>query len=154
MNNGAAGGRCWSTRILCSSSTFCRVSAAGGFQPSLMAAARSDAVQNCLEPYFVTSRYDDDMGILQSSVAMRKWPSAAQGFVAIPGVVGVIDSVVAGAIAGIAAIALDLDTAEALALGGLLFVVSAAGFVAFGDRQIERFRDELDPVFPSPPREG
>jgi hypothetical protein len=65
-----------------------------------------------------------------------------------------IDSVVAGAIAGIAAIALDLDTAAALALGGLLFVISAAGFVALGDRQIERFRDELDPVFPSPPREG
>ena len=107
-----------------------------------------------LEPYFVTSRYDDDMGILQSAVAMRKWPSPAQGFVAIPGVVGVIDSVVAGAIGGIAAIALDLDTAAALALGGLLFVVSAAGFVALGDRQIERFRDELDPVFPSPPREG
>jgi hypothetical protein len=107
-----------------------------------------------LEPYFVTSPYDDDMGILQSAVAMRKWPSPAQGFVAIPGVVGVIDSVVAGAIAGIAAIAFDLDTAAALALGGLLFVVSAAGFVALGDRQIERLRDELDPVFPSPPREG
>jgi len=61
---------------------------------------------------------------------------------------------VAGAIAGIAAIALDLDTGAALALGGLLFVISAAGFVALGDRQIERFRDELDPVFPSPPREG
>ncbi len=28
-----------------------------------------------LEPYFVTSRYDDDAGILQSSVAMR--PTAA-----------------------------------------------------------------------------
>jgi hypothetical protein len=28
---------------------------------------------------FVTSRYDDDMGILQSAVAMRKWPSPAQG---------------------------------------------------------------------------
>ena len=55
-----------------------------------------------LEPYFVTSRYDDDLGILQSAVAMRKWPSPAQGLVAIAGVVGVIDSVVAGAIAGIA----------------------------------------------------
>ena len=31
-----------------------------------------------LEPYFVTSRYDDDMGILQSAVAMRKWPSPAE----------------------------------------------------------------------------
>lgn len=107
-----------------------------------------------LDQYFVTSRYDDDMGILQSSVALKKWPSPAQVFVTVPGVVGVIDSVVGGAIAGIAAVALDLDTAAALALGGLLFLVSAAGFVALGDRQIERFRDELDPVFPSPPRDS
>ena len=107
-----------------------------------------------LEPYFVTSRYDDDLGILQSAVAMRKWPSPAQGLVAIPGVVGVVDSVVAGAIAGIAAVALDLGTAAALALGGLFFLVSAAGFVFLGDRQIERARNELDPVFPSPPRDG
>jgi hypothetical protein len=107
-----------------------------------------------LEPYFVTSRYDDDMGILQSAVALRKWPSPAQVFVTIPGVVGVIDSVVAGAIAGIAAVAFDLGTGVALALGSALFLVSLVGFVALGDRQIERFREELDPVFPSPPREG
>ena len=100
----------------------------------------------------MTSRYDDDMGILQSAVAMRKWPSPAQVSVTIPGVVGVIDSVVAGAIAGIAAVALDLGTGVALAVGGALFLVSLVGFVALGDRQIERFRAELDPVFPSPPR--
>jgi hypothetical protein len=107
-----------------------------------------------LDSYFVTSKYDDDMGILQSAVAMRRWPSPAQVFVTVPGVVGVIDSVVAGAIAGIAAVALDLRTGWALALGGVLFLVSVASFVALGDRQIERFRAELDPVFPSPPREG
>ena len=106
-----------------------------------------------LEPYFVTSKYDDDMGILQSAVAMRKWPSPAQVFVTIPGVVGVIDSVVAGAIAGIAAVALDLGTGVALAVGGALFLVSLVGFVALGDRQIERFRAELDSVLSSPPRE-
>jgi hypothetical protein len=61
---------------------------------------------------------------------------------------------VAGAIAGIAAVAFDLGTEAALVLGGVLFLVSLAGFVALGDRQIERFRDELDPVFPSPPRQG
>ena len=107
-----------------------------------------------LEPYFVTSRYDDDLGILQSAVAMRRWPSPAQGLVAIAGVVGVIDSVVAGAVAGIATVALDLGTAAAVALGGVLFLVSATGFVALGDRQIERGRNELDPVFPSPLRDG
>jgi hypothetical protein len=42
----------------------------------------------------------------------------------------------------------------ALALGGVLFLVSVASFVALGDRQIERARIGLDPVFPSPPREG
>jgi hypothetical protein len=36
----------------------------------------------------------------------------------------------------------------------VLFLVSLAGFIAWGDRQIERFRAELDPVFPSQPREG
>ena len=107
-----------------------------------------------LEPYFVTSRYDDDLGILHSAVAMRKWPSPAQGLVAIAGVVGVVDSVVAGAIAGIAAVALDLGESSSMALGGVLFLVSAAGFVFLGDRQIERARNELDPVFPSPPRDG
>src|SRR5215471_9604351 len=66
-----------------------------------------------LEPYFVTSRYDDDIGILQSSVAMRVQPPPTQAFVAVPGVVAVIDSVVAGAIAGIACIGLDLGTASA-----------------------------------------
>jgi hypothetical protein len=41
-----------------------------------------------LESYFVTSRYeDDDLGVLQSSVAMREWPPRPQAFVAVPGVV-------------------------------------------------------------------
>jgi hypothetical protein len=97
----------------------------------------------------VTSRYDDDMGILQSAVAMRRWPSPAQGFVAVPGVVGVIDSVVAGAIAGIAAVGLDLDTGAALALGGVLFLVSTPASSPW-----ETFPRRTRLVFPSPPREG
>ena len=71
-----------------------------------------------LEPYFVTSPYDDEEGILQSLVAARPPMSPLQPFFAIPGVVAVIDSVVAGAIAGIAALGLDLGVGGALALGG------------------------------------
>ena len=105
-----------------------------------------------LEPYFVTSRYDDDLGILQSSVAMREWPPHTQAFVAVPGVVAVIDSVVAGALAGIAANELGLGMAGALVLGGVCFLLSLASFVFWAQREIGRYRTELDSLFPSPPR--
>ena len=107
-----------------------------------------------LEPYFVTSRYDDDLGVLQSSIAMRAWPPRTQALVAAPGVVAIIDSVVAGAIAGVAAIGLDLGTAAALVLGAASFLLSASLFVAYGQRAIARGRAELDPRFPSPPADG
>jgi hypothetical protein len=107
-----------------------------------------------LERYFVTSRYDDDLGILKSSVAMSKVPPPTQAFVAIPGVVAVVDSVVAGAIAGIAGIGLDLGMAWALALGAAFFVLSVASFVVLAVREIGRFRAEVDSIFPSPPSAG
>ena len=103
-----------------------------------------------LEPYFVTSKYDDDLGILQSSIAMNDWPPRTQAFVAAPGVVAVISSVVAGAAAGIAAIGLDLGTAGALVLGGLLFLASLGGFAAWAQRRIARSQTELEVLFPTP----
>jgi len=103
-----------------------------------------------LEPYFVTSRYDDEIGILQSSVAMRVQPPPAQAFVAIPGVVAVIDSVVAGAIAGVVGIGLDLGTSGALILGIVFFLISLGGFVAWAMRITARYRTEIDSLFPSP----
>jgi hypothetical protein len=104
-----------------------------------------------LEPYFVTSRYDDDLGILQSSVAMREWPPSTQAFVAIPGVVAVIDSAVAGAAAGIAAVELGLGMPGALVPGAAFFCLSLAGFFAVASRAIARYRTALDPLFPTPP---
>ena len=107
-----------------------------------------------LEPYFVTSRYDDDRGVLQSSVAMRDWPPWTQSFVAIPGVVAVIDSVVAGAIAGITAIGLDFGTAPAVASGATLFALSLGGFATWGRRQFMRGRRQMVPLFPTPTDAG
>ena len=103
-----------------------------------------------LEPYFVTSRYDDDLGILQSSVAMHGWPPWWQVFVAVPGVVAVIDSVVAGAVVGIAAIGLDLGTAASIALGAVAYAISLGGFVTWGRRTIARGRAEFSARFPTP----
>ena len=68
-------------------------------------------------------------GVLLSSLAMRRPLPVLQPFFSIPGVVAVVDSVVAGAIVGIAALGLDLGTGWSVALGGLAFAVSLAAFV-------------------------
>jgi hypothetical protein len=102
-----------------------------------------------LEQYFVTSRYDDVAGVLASSVR-SKARSPFQAVVAAPGLVAVLDSVVAGATVGIAALGLDLGTGAAIGLGAALFLVALAGFVAFGLRTIRGYRRDLDVRFPSP----
>jgi hypothetical protein len=107
-----------------------------------------------LERYFVTSRYDDDLGVLQSSVAMHSHPPPTQALVAVPGVVAVIDSVVAGGIAGVVALGLDLGTAAALVLGALFFVISLAIFISFAMWTIAVWRTEIDSLFPTPPRDA
>jgi hypothetical protein len=52
----------------------------------------------------------------QSSLGVHAPVSRAQPFIAIPGVVAMLDSVVAGAIAGIAGLGLDLGVGGALAV--------------------------------------
>ena len=104
-----------------------------------------------LEPYFVTSRYDDRQGVLRSAMAMRRVPPRMQAFVAVPGVVAVLNSVVAGAAAGIAGVGLDLGLAGSLALGGAVFLLSIAGFTTWAMRAIPKMSEQLDPRFPAPP---
>ena len=103
-----------------------------------------------LDRYFVTSRYDDDRGVL-TSISMPNVVPRSQAFVAIPGVIAVLDSVVAGAIAGIAMIGLDVGTAATIALGIVVFLVALVGFAAWGVRSIGRYRTEMIVRFPSPP---
>ena len=102
-----------------------------------------------LEPYFVTSRYDDDRGVL-TSMAMPNIEPRRQAFVAIPGVVAVLDAVVAGATAGIAMIGLDVGTAATIALGAAVFAVTLFGFAAWGVRSVGRYRNQITARFPSP----
>jgi hypothetical protein len=106
-----------------------------------------------LEPYFVTSRYDDADGVVWSTVARTQLRAPIQSFIALPGLIAVVDSVVAGAIAGIAAVGLDLSTAAALGLGAVAFVASLGVFVGFAVRTIASYRRSLDARFPTPPAE-
>jgi len=101
-----------------------------------------------LDPYFVTSSRDDPRGVLASALAVQEIPWF-QGFVAVPGVVAVLDSVVAGAIAGIAGLASGAGTALALGLGGGAFVLSLVGFAVVARRSIAASRRMIVVRFPS-----
>jgi hypothetical protein len=68
----------------------------------------------------------------------------------IPGVVAVVDSAVAGAIVGIAVLGLGLGTGWSLALGGIGFACSLAGFILWARRSIASHAQELVVRFPSP----
>jgi hypothetical protein len=104
-----------------------------------------------LEPYFVTSKYDDNAGVLESTVAFVGPAPRYQAFVSAPGVVAVINSVVAGAAAGVVGIALDLGIFWSLVLGCVLFLVSIAIFVLWARNKVGGFLSGVDPLFPSPP---
>ena len=103
-----------------------------------------------LEPYFVTSRYDDEAGVLVTSLGAHRTLPKLQPFIAVPGVIAVVDSVVAGAAAGIAVLALDLGVAAALAAGAILFVLSMIFFAFWAREQIGNVSTGLGPMFPTP----
>jgi hypothetical protein len=100
-----------------------------------------------LAPYFVTSTHDDGEGILVSTLARTSLRMPIQGFVALPGVVAVLDSVVAGAIVGIAT--LPLGTAWCLTLAVVTFVVAIAAFLAVGVRTFTAYRRNIVVRFPA-----
>jgi hypothetical protein len=104
-----------------------------------------------LEPYFVTSRYDDERGILVSSLGVARVLPPLQAFVAVSGVVAVLDCVVAGAIAGIAAHALDAGPGSAVGLAVLTSVVMLALFSLIAFLLISHLRRRVVVRFPSPP---
>jgi len=103
-----------------------------------------------LEPYFVTSKYDDEAEILRSSLAAQRPLTRVQPFISAPGVVAVLDSVVAGVAAGIACVGLDLGVVGAVAIGAAFFLVSMAFFAFWARDQIGRVPTGLEPMFPSP----
>jgi hypothetical protein len=106
-----------------------------------------------LEPYFVTSQYDDDTGVLISAIARSRVTPPLQGFIAIPGVVAVLNSVVAGAVAGISGLGLELATGVSLVLGAVAFLISLAAFIVIGVRAIAGYRRNMVVRFPTPSAE-
>lgn len=99
-----------------------------------------------LEPYW--SRVDTTT---TPAPSWRRCPATGtqplQGFVALLGVIAVLDAVVAGSFAGLAALALDLGTAASLTLGTAAFLAAVISFVAYPFRTIASTAGRSSRVF-------
>ena len=103
-----------------------------------------------LEPYFVTSRYDDDAGLLLSALGRRKPVGPGQAFLAIPGLVAVVSAVVLGAIAGIAGLGLGLGTLGCLSVGAVGLLLGVSVFAILGWRMVRAHIAQIEVRFPTP----
>jgi hypothetical protein len=93
-------------------------------------------------------------GVLRSLIGEPSSSPATQPFLAIPGVIAVVDSRVAGAAVGIAGLGLGLGTAACLVLGGIGMAASLVAFAAWARTQIVRWGELIRPLFRTPAREG
>ena len=102
-----------------------------------------------LEPYFVTGSHDDQRGIMLTYAADAKlhpirWLSATSVLV------GVVDSVVAGVLAGMVCQASGWSDVIGLAVGIVVALTTAGLLARIPLRAIARYREEHQPRFPTP----
>jgi hypothetical protein len=108
-----------------------------------------------LERYFVMSAHDDPRGM---SVTMGVQPGgrvmwAAHLVAGAPTVVMILNSVLAGAIAAIAALRTGAAPWMTLLIGALGFVVAIAAQGSYARRNIARVQGGFRPLFPTPEAE-
>jgi hypothetical protein len=111
-----------------------------------------------LEPYFITSRYDDWPGQIVSILGMKPMPSRIpeflHGFVTMAGMIGTILAMVAALFAALVAIQLGQQMGSALVVGVLAFFGVVAGLAVHGILEWNAFKAHEAPVFPTPPEDA
>jgi hypothetical protein len=106
-----------------------------------------------LERYFVMGAHDDFRGI---QLTMGVPPGGGRAFwvaqmiAGTPTVVTILNAVLAGAIAAIAAVRIGAAPLTALLLGGAGFVIASTLQGWYVQRSIARLRAAHDPLFPTP----
>ncbi len=103
-----------------------------------------------LERYFVMSAHDDARGTAMTSGVLPG--SLVQLLAGTPTLVMVLNATLAAVIAALIVLRLHAGTPLALAVGGVVFVVTFAAHLRYGRQAIARYQRSADPaVFPSPP---
>jgi hypothetical protein len=108
-----------------------------------------------LEQYFSTGWHDDARGISLTmgleDLPYRSWiKNLAHGMQTLPGMLGVIVAVVAGALGALVAGALGAPQTLAVGAGVAAFLLSMGVVGVFGMRSISGYAKGLAPRFPSP----
>jgi len=111
-----------------------------------------------LEPFFVTSPYDDLTGALQTigypPATGRRVGSVLHALQALPGMLSVIVASVVGAIGALTAVAIGVRPLGVVLAAGASFVVAMVLLTRWGRRGIRRSEPSLEPRFPSPRSQG
>jgi hypothetical protein len=101
-----------------------------------------------LGPYFITGSSDDEKGIMTTMGARPGPGSFAHEFVTTPGVIAVVDGVIAGAIGGIVILRLGVSAPIAIGLAVVISIVTLALHLLHQYRGAVLPRGRRGPRFP------
>lgn len=108
-------------------------------------------------PYLIFSTHDDELSLYRNlgTGVMRSPPRfrLLYALVQVPGVVAVVDAVIAGAIAGIVAALLGGSAPVALLVAGVVFAATVVGLLAYWDAQMDALTAALQVSSPTPAEE-
>jgi hypothetical protein len=108
-----------------------------------------------LEDYFVMPWHDDVAGVLSAYTdpgAESMLADALHGLVTTPGMISVINAVVAAVIGGLVVVGLSGGSVAAVVAGVATFVVVLLVQGLYGYQAVMRYQASIEPRFPSPPR--
>lgn len=103
-----------------------------------------------LEQYFVTGVHDDLEGMMATFGASEgsRLSVFVHGFVTTPGMIGVVDAVVAGVLAGVITGVAGAALVGSIAMGAVAFVVTLALLMTYQFRSYVRGASRVSPRFP------
>ena len=104
-----------------------------------------------LRPYFITGWHDDESGVMATYGATAGRGALLHEFVTTPGMLAVVDGVIAGVLGSIVGIALGWGAPIAMALGVAIAVATVGLLVLQQFRGVVRPRSRHTPRFPAGP---
>jgi type IV secretory pathway TrbD component len=101
-----------------------------------------------LEPYFITSHHDDEVGVLQT-YSFRRRVGVTHLLAGSPVIVGIIDALLSGVLAAIVCQAFGAPTWLQVGVGVLVVLAAGAVLGSMLFRRVSRLRHTYQPRFPS-----